>query len=115
RVLVAYALFQDCDADAASTAAGGGSMTVAQQADDYGNRPHDLESSSSPPPQDPDQDSRGGASGNSLWSDFARGVRDSVAAEVVVQAVRVGGLIFLARALRPQDFGLLKVLPLVSM
>ena len=65
-------------------------MSLAQQADDYGNRPHDLESSNSPPPQDPDQDSRGGASGNSLWSDFARGVYTFDAAN----RLAVGRLIF---------------------
>jgi PST family polysaccharide transporter len=49
-----------------------------------------------------------------LWSAFARSVRNNIVAEVVVQIVRIGGLIFLARALRPQDFGLLKVLTVVS-
>ena len=51
---------------------------------------------------------------SSLWDSFARGVRNNTAGEVVVQAVRIGGLIVLARALRPADFGLLKVLTVVS-
>lgn len=45
---------------------------------------------------------------------FARGVRDNMIAEVLAQAVRVGGLIVLARALRPEDFGLLRILLVVS-
>jgi PST family polysaccharide transporter len=57
----------------------------------------------------------GGDRRTSLWGAFARGVRDNMVGEVVVQAVRVGGLVFLARALRPQDFGLLKVLSIVCM
>jgi PST family polysaccharide transporter len=52
---------------------------------------------------------------SSLWDAFVRGVRDNMLGEVVVQAVRIGGLVFLARALRPQDFGLLKVLTVVGM
>ncbi len=51
---------------------------------------------------------------SSLWDAFARGVRDNMVGEVVVQAVRIGGMVFLARALRPQDFGLLKVLAVVG-
>lgn len=45
-----------------------------------------------------------------LWSAFARSVRVNVFAEVFSQGVRVGGFIFLARALRPSDFGILRVL-----
>lgn len=45
---------------------------------------------------------------------MARGVRDNVIAEMIAQALRVGGLIVLARALRPEDFGLLRVLLVVS-
>src|SRR5438552_10710844 len=74
------------------------------------------ESGSSPlsgPQVDPA--SHGAAGWSSLWDAFARGVRDNMVGEVVVQAVRIGGLIFLARALRPQDFGLLKVLTVISM
>jgi lipopolysaccharide exporter len=44
----------------------------------------------------------------------ARGVRDNVIAEVGVQGLRVGGLVVLARALRPEDFGLLRVLLVVT-
>lgn len=68
--------------------------------------------SASPLPADADQAKR--ASWSSLWDAFARGVRNNMAGEAVVQAVRIGGLIFLARALRPSDFGLLKVLAVVS-
>ncbi|MGH7933632.1 MAG: oligosaccharide flippase family protein, partial [Candidatus Binataceae bacterium] len=50
----------------------------------------------------------------SLWSAFARSVRDNMVAEVAVQVLRVGGMVVLARALRPEDFGLLKVLVVVS-
>ena len=36
---------------------------------------------------------------------FARGVRDNVIGEVGLQVVRIGGLVVLARALTPSDFG----------
>lgn len=49
-----------------------------------------------------------------LWHAFARSVRDNVMAEVVVQALRVGGLIILARALTPYDFGWFRILMVVS-
>jgi O-antigen/teichoic acid export membrane protein len=49
-----------------------------------------------------------------LWESFARSVRDNVAAEFAVQALRLGGLVALARLLRPDDFGLLRVLLVVS-
>ncbi len=49
-----------------------------------------------------------------LWSAFASSVRNNLLAEVAVQALRVGGVIVLARALRPEDFGLLKVLVVAS-
>lgn len=49
-----------------------------------------------------------------LWRAFARGVRDNVIAETVVQALRLGGMVVLARALLPADFGILKVLLVVS-
>jgi O-antigen/teichoic acid export membrane protein len=52
---------------------------------------------------------------SSLWDAFARGVRDNIVGEAVVQILRIGGLIFLARALRPQDFGLFKVLAVIGM
>ena len=49
-----------------------------------------------------------------LWSAFARSVRDNMVAEFVVQALRVGGMVVLARALSPHDFGLFKILVVVS-
>ncbi len=55
-----------------------------------------------------------GASLDGLWSAFAISVRDNLAAEGAVQALRVGGMIVLARALRPADFGLFRVLLVVS-
>ena len=45
---------------------------------------------------------------------FARGVRDNVIGEVGLQVVRIGGLIVLARALSPSDFGMFRVLITVS-
>ncbi len=45
---------------------------------------------------------------------FARGVRDNVIGEVGLQVVRIGGLVVLARALTPSDFGLFRVLITVS-
>ncbi len=50
----------------------------------------------------------------SLRHAVARGVRDNVIAEILAQTLRVGGLILLARALRPEDFGLLRVLLVVT-
>jgi O-antigen/teichoic acid export membrane protein len=50
-----------------------------------------------------------------LWAAFTRGVRNNFIAEVAVQALRVGGVVVLARQLSPADFGLLKVLLIVSM
>jgi O-antigen/teichoic acid export membrane protein len=49
-----------------------------------------------------------------MWSAFARSVRDNLAAEGAVQTLRVGGMIVLARALGPADFGLFRVLLVVS-
>ena len=49
-----------------------------------------------------------------LWSAFARSIRDNMVAEVVVQLLRIGGIVVLARALSPQDFGLFKILVVVS-
>jgi O-antigen/teichoic acid export membrane protein len=49
-----------------------------------------------------------------LWSAFARSIRDNMVAEFLVQALRVGGIVVLARALSPHDFGLFKVLVVVS-
>jgi O-antigen/teichoic acid export membrane protein len=45
---------------------------------------------------------------------FARGVRDNVIGEVGLQVVRIGGLVILARALTPSDFGLFRVLITIS-
>jgi O-antigen/teichoic acid export membrane protein len=45
---------------------------------------------------------------------FARGVRDNVIGEIGLQAVRIGGLVVLARALTPSDFGLFRVLITIS-
>lgn len=45
-----------------------------------------------------------------LWAAFARSVRVNVFAELFSQGVRVGGFIFLARALSPADFGMLRIL-----
>src|SRR5580693_6549430 len=49
-----------------------------------------------------------------LWHSFARSVRDNMVAEFLVQALRVGGIVVLARALSPDDFGLFKILVVVS-
>jgi O-antigen/teichoic acid export membrane protein len=46
---------------------------------------------------------------------FARGVRDNVIGEIGLQAVRIGGLVILARALTPSDFGMFRVLLTISM
>jgi O-antigen/teichoic acid export membrane protein len=49
-----------------------------------------------------------------LWAAFAQSVRDNVIGEVAVQGLRFGGLIVLARALRPDDFGLFRILVVVA-
>jgi len=49
-----------------------------------------------------------------LWTAFARSVRDNVMGEFAVQVIRIGGIVILARRLHPEDFGLLKVLLVVS-
>ena len=51
---------------------------------------------------------------NRFSETFARSVRHDVIAEIIIQILRIGGMIVLARALNPQDFGLLKVLLTVS-
>lgn len=51
---------------------------------------------------------------DSLWSAFARGIRDNLAAELIVQALRVSGVLILARELAPANFGLLKILLIIS-
>jgi PST family polysaccharide transporter len=48
-----------------------------------------------------------------LWRAFARSVRDNVFAEIALQAIRVGGMVVLARALMPNDFGMFRVLLIV--
>ena len=45
-----------------------------------------------------------------LWDAFARSVRNNVLAEFTVQFFRIGGIVVLARALRPEYFGVLKIL-----
>src|SRR6185437_3820019 len=45
---------------------------------------------------------------------FARSVRHNTIAEILVQIVRAGGLVILARALDPGDFGTFKILAAVS-
>lgn len=50
----------------------------------------------------------------SLWQAVARSVRDNVIAEFVVQAVRLGGFVLLARALSPDQFGIFRVLLVAS-
>jgi PST family polysaccharide transporter len=55
-----------------------------------------------------------GSSFPSLWQAFARGVRDNLLGEVAVQVLRIGGMVLLARALAPVNFGLLKILLIVS-
>ncbi len=49
-----------------------------------------------------------------LWEEFARCVRNNVIAEFAVQGLRVAGMVVLARILRPEDFGLFRVLIVVS-
>ncbi len=48
-----------------------------------------------------------------LWQGFARSVRDNVFAEIALQVIRVGGMVVLARALMPNDFGIFRVLLIV--
>jgi PST family polysaccharide transporter len=50
-----------------------------------------------------------------LRTAFARGVRDNLVAEVVVQSLRVGGMVFFARALAPANFGVLRALLVITM
>jgi PST family polysaccharide transporter len=52
-------------------------------------------------------------SGSILGRAFARSVRDNVFAEIALQAIRVGGMVVLARALMPNDFGIFRVLLIV--
>ncbi len=49
------------------------------------------------------------------WAAFARGVRDNLIAEVGSQGVRVVGIVILARMLRPDDFGVFRILTIVAL
>lgn len=49
-----------------------------------------------------------------LWRAFARSVRDNVAGETAVQILRLGATLVLARALTPADFGLFRILLVIS-
>jgi polysaccharide transporter, PST family len=49
------------------------------------------------------------------WDAFARGVRDNLIAEVGSQGIRVAGIVILARMLMPGDFGVYRILLVVSM
>jgi O-antigen/teichoic acid export membrane protein len=51
---------------------------------------------------------------HSMWQAVARSVRDNVIAEFVVQGVRLGGFVLLARALGPQPLGIYRVLLVVG-
>lgn len=51
---------------------------------------------------------------HSLWRAVARSVRDNIIAEFAVQAVRLGSFVLLARELTPDDFGIFRVLLVVS-
>jgi O-antigen/teichoic acid export membrane protein len=67
------------------------------------------------PPTSPSSSAASGELGlQNLWTAFAQSVRDNVIGEVAVQVLRFGGLIVLARALRPDDFGLFRILVVVS-
>ncbi len=49
-----------------------------------------------------------------FWRGFATSVRDNIAGETAVQALRLGATVALARALTPGDFGLFRILLIVS-
>ncbi|MGO9057238.1 MAG: oligosaccharide flippase family protein [Candidatus Binataceae bacterium] len=49
-----------------------------------------------------------------LWRAFARSVLFNLQAELAANLIRVGGVVFLARALQPGDFGLLRILIVVG-
>lgn len=51
----------------------------------------------------------------SVSKGFARSVRDNVVAEFAAQAIRLGGIAVLARALDPSDFGILKALLAITL
>ncbi len=52
---------------------------------------------------------------NLPWAAFARGVRNNLFAEAASQGVRVVGIVILARMLRPDDFGVFRILMIVAM
>ncbi len=62
----------------------------------------------------PEFERAGLVDGALLWSAFARSVRDNVVAEVAIQALRIVSIVVLARALTPRDFGLFRILLVVS-
>lgn len=45
-----------------------------------------------------------------IWKAFARSVRNNILGEIGVQIVRIAGMVILARALAPADFGLFRIL-----
>ena len=49
------------------------------------------------------------------WAAFARGVRDNLIGEVGGQAIRVGGVVVLARLLTTNDFGVFRILMVLGM
>lgn len=49
-----------------------------------------------------------------LWRVFAHNVRDNVIAEVATQVVRIATMVILARSLDPNDFGVFRVLLVIS-
>ncbi len=51
---------------------------------------------------------------STLSAAFTRSVRNNTVAEILVQAVRAGGFVFLARALEPADFGHFRILIAIS-
>ena len=72
--------------------------------DDVGAKP-DFIAPRPPPSVDPNL---------GLWQAFARSVRDNVFAEIALQLIRVGGMVLLARELMPSDFGIFRVLLIVT-
>jgi len=49
-----------------------------------------------------------------LWRAFAHSVLFNLQAELAANLIRIGGVVFLARALQPGDFGLLRILIVVG-
>ncbi len=64
--------------------------------------------------QDIDRAPMDAAGTRQLWQAFARSIRDNAIAEFAVQILRIAGTVVLARALTPTDFGLLKVLVVIT-